>query len=50
LPAGSVKANMREPAIGLGRVFNIKLGCFDDVCVLIYEDAWKLGPGLVLLA
>ncbi len=23
----------------MGRIFNFKLGCFDDVCVLIYADA-----------
>jgi len=36
---GSVKANGREPKICLGWVFNYKLGCFDDVHVLIYVDA-----------
>jgi hypothetical protein len=39
LNSGSVKAKGREPKTGLDRVFNIKLGCFDDVCVLIYADA-----------
>ncbi len=38
-PLGSTKANGREPKTGLGPVFNIKLGCFDDVYVLIYADA-----------
>jgi hypothetical protein len=28
---GSAKANGREPETCLGRVFNNKLGCFDDV-------------------
>jgi len=36
--AGSAKANVREPKTGLVQVFNLKLGCFDDVCVLIYTD------------
>jgi hypothetical protein len=36
---GSAKANGREPKTSLGRVFNFKLGCFDDVWVLIYADA-----------
>jgi hypothetical protein len=35
----SMKANGREPKTGFGRVFNFKLGCFDDVCVLVYADA-----------
>ncbi len=35
---GSVKANRREPKTGLGQVFNFRLGCFDDVSVLIYAD------------
>jgi len=35
---GSAKANGREPKTGLGRVFNFKSGCFDDVHVLIYAD------------
>jgi hypothetical protein len=39
----------------MGRVFNYKLGCFNDVNVFVYVDArpdlqLKLGPGLVLLA
>ncbi len=33
---GSAKANGREPKTCLGRVFSYKLGCFDDVHVLIY--------------
>jgi hypothetical protein len=37
--AGSSKANGREPKTCLGRVFNNKLGCLDDVHVLIYMDA-----------
>jgi len=37
--SGSAKANGIEPNTGLGRVFNFKLGCFDDVHVLIYADA-----------
>jgi hypothetical protein len=28
---GSAKANGREPKTCLGRVFNYKLGCFEDV-------------------
>jgi hypothetical protein len=32
---GSMKASRREPETCLGRVFNYKLGCFDDVHVLI---------------
>jgi len=36
---GRAKANGREPKTGLGWVFNFKLGCFDDVHVLIYADA-----------
>jgi hypothetical protein len=36
--AGSAKANGREPKTGLGRVFNFKSGCFDDVHILIYAD------------
>ncbi len=32
---GSAKANGKEPKTGMGRVFNFKLGCFDDVRVLI---------------
>jgi hypothetical protein len=36
---GSAKANGKEPKTGLDRVFNFKLGCFDDVHVLIYADA-----------
>ncbi len=41
-PAGSVKANGREPKTCLGQVFNYKLGCFGDVNVLIYVDARTL--------
>ncbi len=37
--AGSAKANGREPKTGLGRVFNYKLGCYDDVRVLMYAYA-----------
>ncbi len=33
---GSAKANRREPKTCLGQVFNYKLGCFDDVHILIY--------------
>jgi hypothetical protein len=40
---GSAKAKGREPKTCLGRVFNYKLGCFNDVNVLIYVDA---GPHL----
>ncbi len=36
---GSAKANGREPETCLGRIFNYKLGCFDDEQVLIYLDA-----------
>jgi hypothetical protein len=36
---GSAKANGREPKTGLGRVLNFKLGCLDDVHVVIYADA-----------
>ncbi len=36
---GSEKANRREPKTCLSRVFNYKLGCFDDVQALIYVDA-----------
>jgi hypothetical protein len=39
IEAGSEKANGREPKTCLGRVFNYKLGCFDDMHVLIYVDA-----------
>ncbi len=35
----SLVFNGREPKTGLGLVFNFKLGCFDDVHVLIYADA-----------
>ncbi len=35
---GSVKANGREPKTCLGRVFNYKLGCFDDVYLFNYVD------------
>ncbi len=34
----SVKANMREPKTYLDRVFNYKLGCYDDMHILIYVD------------
>jgi hypothetical protein len=33
------KANGREPKTCLGQVFNYKLGCFDDLHVLIYVGA-----------
>ncbi len=33
------KANGREPKTSLGRVFNYKLGCYDDVQVLMYAEA-----------
>jgi len=36
--AGSAKANGREPKTCLGRVFNHKLGCFNDVHVFVYVD------------
>jgi len=36
---GRAKANGREPKTGLSRVFNYKLGCYDDVHVLMYADA-----------
>jgi len=36
--AGSAKANGREPKTGLGRVFNYKLGCYNDVHVIMYTD------------
>ncbi len=54
--AGSTKAKGREPKTGLGQIFNYKLGCYEDVHVIMYTDAhthiysWKLGPGFVLLA
>jgi hypothetical protein len=35
----SAKANGRVPKTCLGQVFNYKLGCFDDMHVLIYVDA-----------
>jgi hypothetical protein len=35
----SAKASGREPRTGLGRVFNYKLGCYDDVHVIMYTDA-----------
>ncbi len=35
---GSMKANGREPKTCLGRVFNYKLCCFNDVHVFIYVD------------
>ncbi len=34
-----MKANGRKPKSCLGRVFNYKLGCFDNVHVFIYVDA-----------
>ncbi len=37
--AGSTKDNGREPKTGLGWVFNYKLGCYDDVHVIMYTDA-----------
>jgi hypothetical protein len=36
---GSAKANGREPKTCLGRVFNYKLGCSDNVHVIMYTDA-----------
>ncbi len=39
VPSGSTKANGREPKICLGRVFNYKLACFNDVHVFIYVAA-----------
>ncbi len=39
LRPGCAKANGREPKTYLGRVFNYKLGCFDDVHVHIFMDA-----------
>ncbi len=35
---GCAEANRSEPKTGLGQVFNFKLGCFDNVRVLIYAD------------
>jgi hypothetical protein len=35
---GSTKANGRVTKTCLSQVFNYKLGCFDDVHVLIYVD------------
>ncbi len=40
-----MKANGREPKTRLGQVYNYKLGCFDDVHVLIYVYAY---PHLLL--
>jgi hypothetical protein len=37
--SGCAKGNGSEHKTGLGRVFDFKLGCFDDVQVLIYVDA-----------
>ncbi len=37
--AGSAKDNGREPKIGLGQGFDYKLGCYDDVHVIMYTDA-----------
>ncbi len=34
-----MKVNGRKPRSCLGQVFDYKLGCFDDVHVLIYVDA-----------
>ncbi len=34
----SVKGNGREPKTCLGRVFNYKLGCFNNVLVFIHVD------------
>jgi hypothetical protein len=36
---GSTKANRREPKTCCGRVFNCKLGCFNNVHAFIYVDA-----------
>ncbi len=36
---GSAKADRRVPKTCLGQVFSYKLGCFDDVQVLICVDA-----------
>jgi hypothetical protein len=36
---GSTKANGREAKTCLGRVFNYKLSCFNDVNVFVYVDA-----------
>jgi hypothetical protein len=36
---GSTKTNWRELKTCLGRVFNYKLGCFDDVHVFISVEA-----------
>jgi hypothetical protein len=37
--AGSSEANGRDTKTCLGQVFNYKLGCFDDVHILIYVDS-----------
>jgi hypothetical protein len=39
IKAGSAKAKGREPENCLCRVFDYKLGCFDDVHVYINVDA-----------
>jgi len=31
--------SLAKPKTGLGRVFNYKLGCYDDVHVIMYTDA-----------
>jgi len=46
---GSKKANWREPKTCLGRVFNYKLGCFEDVHET-HVYGCTLGPGFVLLS
>jgi hypothetical protein len=52
----SLKANEREPKTCLGWVFIYKLGCLNDVHVLIstwmhaHICSWKLGPISVLLS
>jgi hypothetical protein len=45
LPAGSVKANVREPKTGLGCVFNSKLGCIatpGSKCMVCMQPLLKL--------
>jgi hypothetical protein len=37
--SGSAKANRKEPETYFGRVFNHKLGCYNDVHVIICVDA-----------
>jgi hypothetical protein len=34
------RANGRDPKTCLDRVFNCKLGCFDDVHIFVYVDAY----------